>query len=151
MAETLTTLRILVPEVHDGLGGIHRAGDIVALPKDVADVFLTRNLAALADSSDTKAAEAKAKQVEIERQHADMKSRAESAMRLHDALPADLRSVVNEHGNAALDAILKEAAEKEAAAAAPKRSMTLRVTDDPDPFGDLAKLEADARKKSRRK
>jgi hypothetical protein len=41
----MKTVRILVREVHDGLGGVHRLGETPRLPPDVVKVFIERRLA----------------------------------------------------------------------------------------------------------
>ena len=55
----MKAVRIIVPEVHDGLGGVHKAGDIAVLPAEVAQIFIEKNCGV--EASDVEHAEAIAK------------------------------------------------------------------------------------------
>lgn len=89
-------ITILAPEVHDGLGGIHKVGDRVTLPNDVADLFLAKKLAVLDGVvSDSKAKEL-TQAAEDKVRQSDQKARAEGVMRRHDAeLEKKLAAAVN--------------------------------------------------------
>lgn len=85
---TLKRVLIIAPNphgVHDGDGGVHFKGDKPVLPSDVADLFIDRKLAVLAEE-DVSPEKLKAilqdKQDQVRQR--DQKARAEVIMRAHD-------------------------------------------------------------------
>lgn len=83
-------------DLHDGLGGVHKDGDIVKLPDDVADLFVSLKLATFVDgNSELKVHQQSAARAEAER-IALQKRRSEQAMKLHDNLPAEVRIAAKE-------------------------------------------------------
>lgn len=79
-------VRIVVPEVHDGLGGVHRAGETPTLPSDVADILIGLGRCSLvgdANHADLEKAGREANEalvLELQKQRAD------AVMKHHDQL-----------------------------------------------------------------
>ena len=86
-AEGFKLITILAPEVHDGLGGIHHAGDHVVLPHELADLFIEKKLATLHAHVSDETVKALAQEADDTRRQDGQKSRAEAIMRRHDAQP----------------------------------------------------------------
>lgn len=96
-------VKVIVPEVHDGLGGVHRAGDVVELPLDVAQIFLARNCAVPVSDEDVIAHVRKAEEDMRARHYAEQQALAAKRMRLFDSLPPDVRARARELGEEAID------------------------------------------------
>jgi hypothetical protein len=115
----MQAVKMLADGVHDGLGGVHNKGDVVALPDDVVQVFLARNLAIPADASDVAGAILRAKQAESDRLADLFKSEAVSRMRVFDAMPPEVRAAARELGEDPITDHLNQLARE--AATPPKR------------------------------
>jgi hypothetical protein len=109
----MQAVKIIVAEVHDGLGGVHHAGDVVALPDDVVQVFLARHLAIPADAIDVSGAIHRAKIAESERLAAELKANAVQRMRTFDEMPPDVRAQARELGDDAITEHLNKIAQAE--------------------------------------
>ena len=96
-------VRITVPEVHDGLGGVHKAGDVVELPLDVAQIFFARNCAVPVTDEDVIEHVRKAEEEMKARHFAELQALAAKRMRLFDSLPPDVRARARELGEEAID------------------------------------------------
>lgn len=106
MQQAPKVVRILCPEFHDGLGGVHKFGDVVELPLDVALVGLSRKKVELVEREDIIEHVRKAEEDMRARHLAEQQVLAAKRMRLFDALPAEVRAVAREHGDEAVDAFL---------------------------------------------
>lgn len=102
----MRAIRITVPEVHDGLGGVHRSGDVVSLPDDIT-VILVEQLkrAVYADGDEVAAAEKRATELEDARRHAELEAGARSRMQAYDTLPPEVRKEIQETGAPVQDVI----------------------------------------------
>ena len=87
----MKAVRIIAPEVHDGLGGVHKAGDIAVLPAEVAQIFIEKNCGVEASDVEYAEAIAKAEAVLDDKRMAENKAAAVQRMRVHDAMPPDVR------------------------------------------------------------
>lgn len=96
-------VRILSHEFHDGLGGVHKQGDIVELPADVAMVGLSRRMVELVDSEAIIEHVRKAEEDMRARHFAEQQALAAKRMRLFDSLPPDVRARARELGEEAID------------------------------------------------
>jgi hypothetical protein len=96
-------VRILCAEFHDGLGGVHRAGDIVELPADVALVGLSRKKVELVDPEAIVEHVRQAEEDMRARHLAEQQALAAKRMRLFDNLPPEVRAKVREVGEEAVD------------------------------------------------
>lgn len=154
-----TTLRILVSGVHDGLGGIHQAGDVVALPADVAQIFIDRKCGVLLDEDEAGDARAKAKAAAAERvdeqRMAEQKAHAEAAMRRYDNVPEDVKAAAREHGDDVIIEYMNEQIAAEQAKKAKPVAMELpsdvaSESGEADGFEAIEQLDADAAPKKKR-
>lgn len=125
-------VRITVPEVHDGLGGVHRAGDVVELPMDVAAIFLQRNCAVPVSNEDVIAHVRKAEEDMRARHLAEQQALAAKRMRLFDMLPASVRAQAREHGEEAVDAYISSLTPKEDKPAPKRRGRPPKARSDDD-------------------
>lgn len=109
-------VRITLPEgradVHDGVGGIHKQGQMVELPDEVADQFVAMRLAVFLDDSSRIEAERANKARADDSRIAQQRARAVQSMSVHDALPAEVRHVVHEEGDEATEDYLARLASK---------------------------------------
>lgn len=96
-------VRILCSEFHDGLGGVHKQGDIVELPADVAMVGLSRRMVELVDSEAIIEHVRKAEEDMRARHLAEQQALAAKRMRLFDSLPPEVRERARECGEEAID------------------------------------------------
>lgn len=99
----MKTVCITWPEaVHDGLGGVHPPGSVVALPADIAQIFVDKGRAKWADDINETKALADAKQAAVDRAAQarvdEAKAHADKAMAIHDAMPKEVRDQANELG-----------------------------------------------------
>jgi hypothetical protein len=83
---------ILAANVHDGLGGEYVRGQHPVLPADIADLFITKGLAALESELTPDEAKALAVALEDEKRQTAVKDHAEAVMKRHDALPPEDRA-----------------------------------------------------------
>jgi len=109
----MKAVRIIAPEVHDGLGGVHKAGDIAVLPAEVAQIFIEKNCGVEASDVEYAEAIAKAEAVLDDKRMAENKAAAVQRMRVHDAMPADVREAAREIGDDAITTHLNEIAKAE--------------------------------------
>ena len=104
VAEIKTSVRITKNGVHDGLGdGMHKhmAGDVVELPREVADILIGRGLAQPADGSSYAKAKARSKEIEEKARQNANASVARARMNTgFDDMPKELRELSHEHGDA---------------------------------------------------
>ena len=100
-------VRITVHEVHDGLGGVHKLGDVVEFEGALADFFVSRGQAEIVDREALKEAATKASDLERQRRQAAIKNDAMRSMRVFDALPPEVRAAAAEHGDAVIDQFLQ--------------------------------------------
>ena len=112
----MKAVRIIVPEVHDGLGGVHKAGDIAVLPAEIAQIFIDKNCGVEASEAEHAAAIAKAEAALDDRRMAENKAAAVQRMRVHDAMPSDVREAAREIGDDAITLHLNEIAKADEAA-----------------------------------
>ena len=105
-------IRIIVPEAHDGLGGIHRQGDVVSLPDDVTQVFLDRKIAVEASEVDFKQAKALAAKREDDQRAAELHGAAKARMSHYDSLPPDVRQELQETDAPVHEAVVKHLADE---------------------------------------
>ena len=97
-AEGFKLITILAPEVHDGLGGIHRAGDKVVLPDELADLFIEKKLATLHAHVSDKTIKDLAQEADDTRRQTEQKARAEAVMRRHDIETVARRAQARDDG-----------------------------------------------------
>ena len=97
-------VRIIAAEVHDGLGGVHRAGDTPTLPRDVADVLIGLGRCSAVGDVDHAALEQAGREADQARVLDLQKQRADAVMKHHDNLSADER--VASHDPEVFDPIL---------------------------------------------
>lgn len=109
----MKAIRIIAPEVHDGLGGIHRQGDVVSLPDDVTKVFLERGVAVVASEVDFKQAKELARQHEDDRRAAELHGQARARMGQFDNLPPEVRDALRETDGSVHEAAVKHLAAPE--------------------------------------
>lgn len=91
-------VRILGPEgkrIHDGEGGKHLVGSVVALPEDVATALISAGAAKIADGKPDYDGRDKADEIAGVAQKAD----AEAAMKRHDRAPKAIRDLSKEYGD----------------------------------------------------
>lgn len=92
MADDVKRVRMVVPDdhpgVHDGLGGVHKAGDTPVLPADVAQILIEKNLAvAFGDDGETAAEQRRALDREITAREAEAYAAgARARMVVHDQM-----------------------------------------------------------------
>jgi|GEM_PF-6650542 len=96
-------VRILCAEFHDGLGGVHKQGDVVELPADVAFVGLSRKKVELVEPEDVREHIRKAEEDMKARHLAEQQALSAKRMRLFDALPPEVRAAARETGEEAVD------------------------------------------------
>lgn len=96
-------VRILCAEFHDGLGGVHRLGDVVELPADVASIGLARKKVELVDREDVIEHIRQAEEDMRARHLAEQQFLAAKRMRLFDSLPPEVRERARETGEEAVD------------------------------------------------
>ena len=84
-------VRIISAEVHDGLGGVHHAGETPTLPSDVADILI--KLGRCSEMGDVNRAdlEKAGREADQARVIELQKQRADAVMKHHDQLSADDR------------------------------------------------------------
>jgi len=100
-------VRILVHEVHDGLGGVYYRGAIVEFESTLAEFLRSRGQCEIVDRETLKQAAVDAKAQIAERAAAQLKSEAAARMRVYDALPAEIRAAAAEHGDQVIDEYLR--------------------------------------------
>lgn len=154
----MKTVCIIWPEaVHDGLGGVHNTGSVVALPDDIAQAFVDKARAKWASDINPTQAIADAKKAAANRALVDElahnKAHADKAMALHDSMPAEIRAQVNEHGVDVAINYLNEQIEAEMAKMPPTRMQPLPAYDGDeisDGFDEaIAEAEDDGKPKRR--
>jgi hypothetical protein len=96
-------VRILSHELHDGLGGVHKQGDVVELPAEVAYVAIGRHMAELVDSEAIIEHVRQAEEDMRARHLAEQQALSAKRMRLFDSLPPDVRARARELGEEAVD------------------------------------------------
>lgn len=84
-------VKIIVPEVHDGLGGIHKVNDRPVFESALADLFIEKKVAVLDGTISQAEAKKLASESEDAQRQTDQKIRAAAVMQRHDALPAEDR------------------------------------------------------------
>ena len=84
-------VRIIAAEVHDGLGGVHRAGETPTLPSDVADVLIGLGRCSAVGDVDHAELERAGREADQARVLDLQKQRADAVMKHHDNLSADER------------------------------------------------------------
>ena len=95
-------VRIIVPEVHDGLGGVHRIDETPSLPADIAALFVAKKMATLVDDTTSQADLRKqAAEDKTARERLAIKTKAELVMEAHDRMPAQIRKIAAEGKNLA--------------------------------------------------
>ena len=97
-------VRIIAAEVHDGLGGVHRAGETPTLPSDVADVLIGLGRCSALGDVDHAEVEKAGREADQARVLDLQKQRADAVMKHHDNLSADER--VASHDPEVFDPIL---------------------------------------------
>lgn len=87
-------------DLHDGQGGVWKDGDVTdPLPDDIADAFVAGKFASFVDGESTIDAKAAHEERVALKEANDRKARADSAMRIHDALPKEVREAAHEGGD----------------------------------------------------
>lgn len=90
-------------EVHDGLGGIHKEGDLVKLPDETADILVGAKLAIFVDGNSELKVHQQSKERADQERLALQKRRSEQAMKLHENLPPEVRLASQENPEAVED------------------------------------------------
>jgi len=88
--------------IHSGLAdgtAVHRDGEVVELPGDIAAILIARNCAVPADGGDVVQARKRAQEIETRHRQASEKSGAEARQRSFDDMPAELRALAREFGD----------------------------------------------------
>ena len=106
MIEPTRAVKITTREVHDGLGGVHTEGQIVSLPLDICEIFITRNLAVYVTEDVADKAVKNAKEDAHQRNLELLAASARARMQIFDAMPADVREAAREHGDEVINAHL---------------------------------------------
>jgi hypothetical protein len=83
-----------VPGISDGLGNVLFVGDVVEVPRDVADVLIAKGFAQPADGSSFVAAKKRAVQIETAARQSVAKNAAVAAQSEYDDLPPELRALI---------------------------------------------------------
>jgi hypothetical protein len=131
-------IKITVPEVHDGLGGVHKAGDVVALPADVAAIFIERNCGVPATDADRDQAITQAEQDADQRRLDLLKASAVARMQVFDMMPPNVRDAAREQGDDAITEHMNEivkAEEKKRGRGRPRKVQPAQEHED-DPFDE---------------
>lgn len=98
--EHLTTLiRVTKSGVHDGLGNVWQSGDIAPLPKDIAALFIAKELGVPADDASLIEAKKKAAETLEAQRLAGIKGGAAARQRSYDSAPQAIRDLAKEHGD----------------------------------------------------
>lgn len=124
-------VRITAEEVHDGLGGVHKRGDVVEFERELADLIVSKGMGVVLGDGDYRAeiarADDMAKARDAANRAADLKAQAERRMRVYDELPSAVREMAQEHGDEVVDEFLKpdDPLEQILDAAEPKRKRGL--------------------------
>lgn len=111
----MKAIRIIVPEAHDGLGGVHHEGDVISLPADVTAIFIERGVAVEATEVDAKQAKALAAKREDDQRAAELEGSAKARMRGFDELPKEVRDTLNENDGSVHAALVEHLAVDEEA------------------------------------
>ena len=106
-------VRITIPEVHDGLGGVHKQGDVVALPGEIADLFIAKNCGVEATDADYQEAVKSAAGAAETRRIAAVQGGAIARMRTFDLMPPEVRAAARDEGDGAMSTYLHAKALKQ--------------------------------------
>jgi hypothetical protein len=128
---------------HDGVGGVHRHGDIVHLPDEAADAAIAAKAAVAAAGSDAESYQLVKKREEARQEAARIASQqymAQQRMAVYDALPADVRAAVHENGDEVVEAYIAE--QQQAAAAEAEQEAIAEIVPERRKRGRPRKLQS---------